>query len=44
LRVEYIQAKGRVERADQTLQDRLIKKNPLASIFDIAGAQTVSLR
>ena len=44
LRVELIQAttpqaKGRVERANQTLQDRLIKEMRLAGICDIAGAQ-----
>jgi hypothetical protein len=44
LRVELIQAstpqaKGRVERANQTLQDRLIKDMRLAGICDIAGAQ-----
>jgi transposase len=44
LRVELIQAttpqaKGRVERANQTLQDRLIKEMRLAGVCDIAGAQ-----
>ncbi len=44
LRVELIQAttpqaKGRVERANQTLQDRLIKEMRLAGVRDIAGAQ-----
>jgi transposase len=33
------QAKGRVERANQTLQDRLIKELRLAGISDIAAAQ-----
>ena len=33
------QAKGRVERANQTLQDRLIKEMRLAGISDMAGAQ-----
>ena len=45
LRIELIQAttpqaKGRVERANQTLQDRLIKEMRLAGVCDIAGAQT----
>jgi transposase len=45
LRVELIQAatpqaKGRVERANQTLQDRLIKEMRLAGVCDIASAQT----
>ena len=45
LRVELIQAttpqaKGRVERANQTLQDRLIKEMRLAGVNDIAGGQT----
>jgi transposase len=44
LRIELIQAttpqaKGRVERANQTLQDRLIKEMRLAGVRDIAGAQ-----
>ena len=44
LRVELIQAttpqaKGRVERANQTLQDRLIKEMRLAGVCDLAGAQ-----
>ena len=44
LRIELIQAttpqaKGRVERANQTLQDRLIKEMRLRGICDIAGAQ-----
>ena len=44
LRVELIQAttpqaKGRVERANQTLQDRLIKEMRLAGVCGIAGAQ-----
>ena len=44
LRIELIQAttpqaKGRVERANQTLQDRLIKEMRLRAISDIAGAQ-----
>ena len=44
LRIELIQAttpqaKGRVERANQTLQDRLIKEMRLRGISDIAGAQ-----
>lgn len=33
------QAKGRVERANQTLQDRLIKEMRLADIRDMAAAQ-----
>lgn len=33
------QAKGRVERANQTLQDRLIKEMRLAGIQDMAAAQ-----
>jgi transposase len=33
------QAKGRVERANQTLQDRLIKEMRLAGIRDMAAAQ-----
>lgn len=33
------QAKGRVERANQTLQDRLIKEMRLAGIADMAAAQ-----
>jgi transposase len=33
------QAKGRVERANQTLQDRLIKEMRLAGIRDMASAQ-----
>lgn len=33
------QAKGRVERANKTLQDRLIKEMRLASISDMAAAQ-----
>lgn len=33
------QAKGRVERANQTLQDRLIKEMRLADIADMAAAQ-----
>jgi transposase len=44
LRIELIQAltpqaKGRVERANQTLQDRLVKELRLRAISDIAGAQ-----
>ena len=44
LRVELIQAatpqaKGRVERANQTLQDRLIKEMRLSGVCDIASAQ-----
>ena len=44
LRIELIQAttpqaKGRVERANQTLQDRLIKEMRLAGVSDLAGAQ-----
>ena len=44
LRIELIQAttpqaKGRVERANLTLQDRLIKEMRLRGICDIAGAQ-----
>jgi hypothetical protein len=44
LRIEQIcattpQAKGRVERANQTLQDRLIKEMRLAGIEDMAAAQ-----
>ena len=44
LRIELIQAltpqaKGRVERANQTLQDRLVKELRLRKISDIAGAQ-----
>jgi transposase len=44
LRVELIQAttpqaKGRVERANQTLQDRLIKEMRLRGVSDIVGAQ-----
>ena len=44
LRIELIQAttpqaKGRVERANQTLQDRLIKDMRLAGVCGIAGAQ-----
>ena len=44
LRVELIQAttpqaKGRVERANQTLQDRLIKEMRLRGVSDIAAAQ-----
>jgi hypothetical protein len=44
LRVELIQAatpqaKGRVERANQTLQDRLIKEMRLRGVCDIAEAQ-----
>jgi len=44
LRIEQIcattpQAKGRVERANQTLQDRLIKDLRLAGISDMAAAQ-----
>jgi transposase len=44
LRIELIQAltpqaKGRVERANQTLQDRLVKELRLRGISDIAGAQ-----
>lgn len=34
------QAKGRVERANQTLQDRLIKEMRLAGIADMAAAQS----
>jgi hypothetical protein len=33
------QAKGRVERANQTLQDRLVKDLRLAGINDLAAAQ-----
>ncbi len=33
------QAKGRVERANQTLQDRLVKELRLAGISDMAAAQ-----
>ena len=33
------QAKGRVERANKTLQDRLIKEMRLAGISDVAAAQ-----
>ena len=33
------QAKGRVERANQTLQDRLIKEMRLAGVTDMAAAQ-----
>jgi hypothetical protein len=45
LRVELIQAatpqaKGRVERANQTLQDRLIKEMRLAGVCDIQAAQS----
>ena len=45
LRVELIQAatpqaKGRVERANQTLQDRLIKEMRLAGVCDIEAAQS----
>ena len=44
LKVELIQAatpqaKGRVERANQTLQDRLIKEMRLAGVCDIEAAQ-----
>jgi len=44
LRIELIQAttpqaKGRVERANQTLQDRLIKEMRLAGVCGLAGAQ-----
>ena len=44
LRIEQIcattpQAKGRVERANQTLQDRLVKELRLAGINDMAAAQ-----
>jgi transposase len=44
LRIEQIcattpQAKGRVERANQTLQDRLIKEMRLADVCDMAAAQ-----
>lgn len=44
LRIELIQAttpqaKGRVERANQTLQDRLIKEMRLRGLCDIAAAQ-----
>lgn len=44
LRIEQIcattpQAKGRVERANQTLQDRLVKDLRLAGINDMAAAQ-----
>ena len=44
LRIELIQAqtpqaKGRVERANQTLQDRLVKELRLRGISNIAGAQ-----
>lgn len=33
------QAKGRVERANKTLQDRLLKEMRLACIRDMAAAQ-----
>ena len=36
------QAKGRVERANQTLQDRLIKEMRLRGVSDMAGAQAFS--
>ncbi len=44
LRIELIQAstpqaKGRVERANQTLQDRLVKEMRLRGLSDIAAAQ-----
>lgn len=44
LKIEQIcattpQAKGRVERANQTLQDRLVKELRLADISDMAAAQ-----
>ncbi len=44
LGIEYIrahgpQAKGRVERANQTLQDRLVKEMRLAGISDIASSK-----
>ncbi len=44
LKIEQIcattpQAKGRVERANQTLQDRLVKELRLAGISDMASAQ-----
>ena len=44
LRIELIQAsppqaKGRVERANQTLQDRLVKEMRLRGISDLAAAQ-----
>jgi transposase len=44
LKIEQIcattpQAKGRVERANQTLQDRLVKELRLADISDMASAQ-----
>ena len=44
LKIEVInvatpQAKGRVERANQTLQDRLVKEMRLAGISGIAAAQ-----
>jgi len=47
LRIELIQAttpqaKGRVERANQTLQDRLIKEMRLRGVSDMAGAQAFS--
>ena len=38
------QAKGRVERANQTLQDRLVKELRLRGISDIAGRQCLSAR
>ena len=38
------QAKGRVERANQTLQDRLIKEMRLAGICDIPDAQAFAQR
>jgi len=45
LKIELIQAstpqaKGRVERANQTLQDRLVKEMRLRGISDMAAAQT----
>jgi hypothetical protein len=44
LKIEQIwattpEAKGRVERANQTLQDRLVKELGLAAISDMASAQ-----
>ncbi len=49
LRIELIQAmtpqaKGRVERANQTLQDRLVKEMRLRGICDIASAQAFAPR
>lgn len=49
LRIEQIcattpQAKGRVERANQTLQDRLIKEMRLVDICDMAAAQAFAAK